>query len=218
METGNEAGEHSRAGIRNSSACGHNANGSPATGNAAQALMFFRSFLKYPNMVGWLVPSSRFVVDGVLKNVDWARARVIVEYGPGLGTFTSRILERMRPDARLITFEINPEFIRFLKSEFSDPRLYIEERSAAEVDGALAEMGLAQADYVISGIPFKPIPHELRRSIVEKTYQILRPGGKFLVYQFTGVVLPYLRGSFDEVACDRELLNLVPTRLFCCGK
>jgi phospholipid N-methyltransferase len=174
-----------------------------APGNAAQALLFFRSFLKHPGMVGWLIPSSRFVVDGVLKNVDWNSAKVIVEYGPGLGTFTSRILERMRPDARLIVFEINPEFISFLKQSFSDSRLVLQERSA---------------DYVISGIPFRPISHQLRKSIVDKTHAILRPGGKFLVYQFSGAVLPYLRGSFDRVSCGRELLNLVPTRLFCCER
>ena len=36
-----------------------------------------------------------------------------VEYGPGVGTFTTKILERMRPDATLIAFEINPDFIKY---------------------------------------------------------------------------------------------------------
>ncbi len=169
-------------------------------------------------MVGWLAPSSRFVVDALLRNVDWTTAKVIVEYGPGLGAFTSRILERMRPDARLIVFEINPDFIRFLRGAFHDPRLHIEERSAELVDLTLGSMGLPQADYVISGIPFRPIPHKVRQTLVEKTHRVLRPGGKFLVYQFTDVVLPYLRERFAKVSSGRELLNVVPTRLFWCER
>src|SRR5437016_5314008 len=60
-----------------------------------QMMLFARNFLKYPSLVGWMLPSSSFVVDQVLRQVDWERARVIVEYGPGIGTFTKEILRRM---------------------------------------------------------------------------------------------------------------------------
>ena len=57
-------------------------------------------------MLGSLIPSSRFLVNDVLNQVDWDKARVIVEYGPGVGGITAEILRRMRPDARLIAIEI----------------------------------------------------------------------------------------------------------------
>jgi phospholipid N-methyltransferase len=184
----------------------------------AQALMFFRGFLKHPGMVGWLMPSSRFVIDQVLKEVDWQSSKLIVEYGPGLGNFTSTILKRMRSDAKLLALEINPEFVSFLQNSFTDPRLKVLDKSAADIDAILAEHGFEQADCVISGIPFSTIPHELRESIVRKTHSILRPGGKFLVYQFSNTVLPYLEESFGHVDCGRELLNLLPTRLYFCRR
>src|SRR5438552_18680974 len=81
---------------------------------AAQLFLFARNFLKHPNMVGWMLPSSPFVVDEVLKQVAWDQARVIVEYGPGVGTFTTKVLERMRPDATLVALELNPDFVQFL--------------------------------------------------------------------------------------------------------
>ena len=71
-------------------------------GWVSQFLLFAKGFLQHPNMVGWVLPSSPFLVDEVLKEVDWERARVIVEYGPGVGAFTTRVLQRMRPDATLI--------------------------------------------------------------------------------------------------------------------
>src|SRR5436853_7620874 len=92
-------------------------------GRVSQLLLFARNFIKHPIMVGWMLPSSPFVVDSVLKQVDWNAARIIVEYGPGVGTFTTRLLERMRPDATLIALETNPEFFRFLKETLHDPRL-----------------------------------------------------------------------------------------------
>ena len=105
-------------------------------------------------MLGSLIPSSRFLVEQLLRDVRWSEARVIVEYGPGVGTISGEILKRMRSDATLVVFEINDEFVDMLSRRFGDPRLRVVHRSAAEVVPVLRELGLGQADYVISGIPF----------------------------------------------------------------
>src|SRR5215831_18155099 len=125
----------------------------------SQLLLFARNFLKHPNMVGWMLPSSPFVVDSVLKQIDWRIARVIVEYGPGVGTFTTRVLERMHTEAILIALETNPEFVCFLNGSVRDPRFRLVHESATEIDAVLARLGFPLADYVISGIPFKTLPH-----------------------------------------------------------
>ena len=65
-------------------------------------LLFARNFFLHPRMLGSIVPSSRFLIRQLLEPVDWAQARVIVEYGPGVGVITSEVLRRMRPDAMLI--------------------------------------------------------------------------------------------------------------------
>jgi len=183
-----------------------------------QLFLFAKNFVKHPNMIGWFLPSSPFVVEEVLKQIDWANARVIVEYGPGLGTFTNDILMRMRPDATLIAFETNNEFYKFLCGSIQDPRFHLLHESATEIDSALKRLGLPPADYVISGIPFKTLPEELRGEIVEKTHAALRPKGEFLVYQLSGAVRPYLERVFGRVRQDFELLNIPPGRLFYCAR
>ncbi|HWQ92068.1 MAG TPA: rRNA adenine N-6-methyltransferase family protein [Clostridia bacterium] len=185
---------------------------------SSQNLLFFKNFLKHPKKVGWLLPSSPFLVDEVLRQIDWSRAKTIVEYGPGTGTFTKPLLQRMRPDARLVALEINPDFFRFLKQTLPDPRLCLVQKSATEIDAVLAELGISHADYVISGIPFKTLPDPLRDSIVRKTHSVLRPKGSFLVYQLSGTVLPYLERVFGNVSRDFELLNIIPARLFYCAR
>ena len=181
-----------------------------------QILLFGRNFIKHPKMLGSLIPSSRFLVNKVLSEVDWGRARVFLEYGPGVGTFTTEILRRMRSDAVLIVLETNADFVRYLRGKIHDDRLHVVHGSAAEADSALERLNLTHADYVISGIPYTTIPPEIRELILRKTHSVLHPNGAFLVYQFTRTVLPYLEQVFGRVRQDFEPLNVMPARLFFC--
>ncbi|HEX2251397.1 MAG TPA: rRNA adenine N-6-methyltransferase family protein, partial [Gemmatimonadales bacterium] len=181
-----------------------------------QFLLFGRNFFKHPKMLGSLIPSSRFLVNHVLAEVDWDRARVFLEYGPGVGTFTTEILRRMRPDAVLVALETNHDFVRFLKRKLRDERLHVVHGSAADADAVLARLKLDRADYVISGIPYTTMPAELREAILRTTHDVLKPDGAFLVYQFTRAVLPYLQQVFGSVHQEFEPLNVMPARLFYC--
>lgn len=167
-------------------------------------------------MLGSLIPSSRFLVNKVLGEVDWTRARVLLEYGPGVGTFTTEILRRMSPDAVLIVLETNGDFVRFLRGHVRDKRLHVVHGSAADADTVLARLDLRHADYVISGIPYTTMPPEAREAILRTTHAVLHPDGAFLVYQFTRSVLPYLQRVFGLVQQDFEPLNVMPARLFYC--
>jgi phospholipid N-methyltransferase len=181
-----------------------------------ETLLFAKNFLQHPRMLGSLIPSSRFLVHRLLAKVDWARARTIVEYGPGVGTITAHILSRMRADARLVVFEMNEDFVRYLARAFPDPRMHVVHGSAETVQGELDRLKLAGADYIISGIPFTTMPMEIRDKIMSESRQALNPGGAVLVYQFTRAVLPYLQTHFRQIRQDYELRNILPARLFYC--
>ena len=189
-------------------------NGRP---HASDMLLFARNFLRRPHMLGSIVPSSRFLVNQVLEPINWERARVIVEYGPGVGPITREILRRMRTDARLIAIETNAEFVHFLKTTFLDERLCVEHDSAAHVQRVLQRLGAPLADYIISGIPLGSMPDPARVDIVTKSRDALQPGGAFLVYQFTSRVLPVLQRTFCDVRRRVEHRNLPPAQLFVCG-
>src|SRR3546814_19739940 len=120
--------------------------------------MFFRQFIKHPGMIGSVIPSSRQLVDSMLEGVDWQRTRLFVEYGPGVGTFTRPILDRLHPDATLLAIDLNLDFVAYLEAEIADPRLRIVHGSAADVRRFIKDAGYAQADYVLSRIPFSTLP------------------------------------------------------------
>jgi len=180
-------------------------------------LLFALNFFRHPFMLGSIWPSSKYLVDEVLRPVNWGQAAVVVEYGPGVGTITGEILKRMRPDANLVVIETNPAFVKFLRGEYQDPRFHVAFESAANVGSILARLGLPRADYIISGIPLGSMPEALRSEIVTRTREALVPGGQFLVYQFTSRVLPQLQRTFGDVQRGLEPRNIPPAHLFVCA-
>jgi phospholipid N-methyltransferase len=194
----------------------HMTNNHRNPGRSRSGLLFALNFFRHPLMLGSIVPSSRFLIRQLLKPVDWSQARVIVEYGPGVGVITAEVLRRMRPDALLIAIETNPDFVSYLRESIKDERLHVVEGSAESVDEILRRYGQSNASYVISGIPFSTIPAPIRERILLKTCDVLKPGGSFLVYQFSSRVLEDLQRIFRYVQRQFEPLNVLPAHLFFC--
>ncbi|MGA2743791.1 MAG: rRNA adenine N-6-methyltransferase family protein [Candidatus Sulfotelmatobacter sp.] len=188
---------------------------SPALSSLA---LFARNFLKSPAMLGSVIPSSSFLVNDMMRQVDWERARVVVEYGPGVGTFTREILKRMRPDAILVAIELNTDFVEYLSDHVRDSRFRVVHGSAARVRGVLAEQNLAPADYIISGLPYLNMPDSLRREILEESRLALRAEGSMLLFQYTRTLQPYLESSFSSVKLNFQLFNILPALIFHCTR
>src|SRR5499425_1617103 len=174
----------------------------PRPSRGEETLLFAKNFLQHPKMLGSLIPSSRFLIGRLLAKVDWTRAQTVVEYGPGVGTITAHILTRMQPKSRLVVFEMNEDFVRYLARAFPDPRLHVVHGSAENVQRELDRLRCNGADYIISGIPFTTMSPELREKIMRESREALKPGGAVLVYQFTRAVLPYLQTHFRKIDQD----------------
>jgi phospholipid N-methyltransferase len=185
-----------------------------AAGAPSPWSMFFQGFLKHPVMVGSVVPSSGRLIRRMLGPVDWTACKVFVEYGPGVGTFCRPILERMAPDAQLIAIDTNPDFVAYLRGSIADSRFSAIAGSAAEVRAIVADHGHANADYVLSGLPFSTLPPGVGPAIAAETHAVLRPGGAFLVYQFSPKVRDYLDPHFARIDHDMEWWNVPPAQLY----
>lgn len=175
---------------------------------------FLVGFLKHPKMVGSVIPSSRILIDRMLAPVDWQNCRLFVEYGPGVGTFTQHILDRLAPDATLITIDTNDDFTRYVSRKFTDSRLIAVTGSAADVRSIVADCGFTSADYILSGLPFSTLPIDVGPAIAAATAQALRPGGAFLVYQFSPKVRQFIAPHFERIVRDFEWRNVPPATLF----
>lgn len=177
-------------------------------------MTFFREFVKHPAMIGSIIPSSPSLVRAVLAPVDWNRTRLVVEYGPGVGTFTRPILERLRPDAMLIAIDVNHDFVRYLNADIADHRFRAVHGSAENVSRIIADHGFRHADYILSGLPFSTLPDGVGECIIEETEAALRPGGAFLVYQYSSYISDFLAPVFGRLEAGFEWRNIPPCRIF----
>jgi phospholipid N-methyltransferase len=183
-----------------------------------QAGLFLKNFLRHPLMLGSAIPSSKYLISRVLDRLDWARTHTAVEYGPGVGTFTRPILDRLSSNASLLAIELNADFTELLRADIDDPRLRIAQGSCADVGRWMRRHQMRQADFILSGIPYTVLPGELRERILVGTREALAPDGVFVVYQYTRAVLPDLQRAFAKVEDDFEPLNILPARVFYCRK
>lgn len=176
--------------------------------------VFFRGFVEHPKMVGSIIPSSGFTIAKMLAPVKWDECALFVEYGPGVGTFCRPVLERLRRDGTLIVIDTNPLYIDYLRKTIADSRFKAVLGSAADVEEIVRAHGFEHADYVLSGLPFSTLPDGVGPAIAAATHRVLRPGGAFLVYQFSAAARDFMAKHFRHIDSGFEPLNVLPCRLF----
>ncbi len=180
---------------------------------------FIKQFFKDKKMVGAVSPSTKFLGEKMLKNVDFDSAKLIVELGPGTGVFTDLIIERMRPDATLLTFELNDNFYDSLNNRIKDPRVKVIHDSAEFIEKYLNELenGI-KSDVVISSLPLMVFPEPLRLAVVDAAYKVLKNEGKYIQFQYSLQSKKLLESKYKDVTVSFTMKNFPPAFVYTCSK
>jgi phospholipid N-methyltransferase len=174
------------------------------------SVLFFKRFLQRPFQIASIIPSSKALVERVADKIDFSHARVIAEYGPGEGVHSREIARRMRPDAKLLLFELDAAFSRDLRRQFAgDSRVIVCNADAFTLPSELARRHIASCDYIVSGIPFSILEIKKKRDLLQKTHDALKPGGSFIIYQVTNELKQHAT-FFDESESEYFLQNIPP--------
>ena len=181
----------------------------------AERLRFLRAFLAHPRQVGAVLPTSRWAVRDMLDLADVPGADLVVELGAGTGVSTGEILARLKPDARLIALEIDPELSRLLEQWFDDPRLQVVCDSAEHIEKYLKG---AKADVVVCALPFTSLDAGLRRRLLDGLPAMLAPAGAAVVIQYSPLIQGELRRRFASVCRRISPRNVPPAFLFACSR
>lgn len=168
---------------------------------------------------GAVAATSRFTQRKMLDEIDWTRARVVVELGPGSGSVTRAILGRLGPRTRFLAVEINDRFVHSLRREIVDPRFHVVHGSAADLPRLLTEQGVAAADAIFSTLPLSTLEPALRGAIVEAAGASLSPHGRLTWVQYQPFVLPpLLRAHVGDFHLRMCVLNLPPAFIYTCAR
>lgn len=128
--------------------------------------MFALEYVKNPRFVGAIASSGRSLAEKMIEAIDFSKVNFIVEYGPGTGAFTEKILSRVKEDTIVILVEINEEFYNILKGFYGHKKNVIIIRDSAEnIDKILKEQSIDSVDCVLSGLPFASLPKEVSSSL-----------------------------------------------------
>src|SRR5258708_6434995 len=172
--------------------------------------LFFKRFLQRPFQIASIVPSSKALVKKVAGKMDFTRPRIIAEYGPGEGVHSREIARRMSEDSQLLLFELDAAFSRDLQRQFADdPRVHVINGDAARLPEELEGRGIPRCDYILSGIPFSILEISKKRALLEKTYEALADGGRFIIYQVTNELRQHAT-LFERVGSEYFLPNIPP--------
>lgn len=141
-----------------------------------------KEVLRANKSTGAIAPSSKQLADVVTELAELSEADVIVEYGPGTGVFTEAILQKKRKDAYFIALEVNPEFVKYTRKRC--PGALVIEDSAQNALKHLRAAGYEHCDAIVSGLPWTRFDDALQDEILDATFEVLRPGGRFVTFAY----------------------------------
>ena len=180
--------------------------------------LFLGKFLRHGTAIASLAPSSPWLSRTTVRNIDWSRARVLVELGAGTGPITKVLAAHAHPDCKLVVLERDPDFARLLRARFEHAQnCEVIEGDVRNLTEILAERAIDRADHVISGLPVPSFPKDLQRDLFRTVKRCLAPEGTFnQITELPWVYWRFYKRFFDQVKFAFEPRNLPPAGAYFC--
>lgn len=162
-----------------------------------------QSFI-HPTKTGSLAPSSEKLCELLTETARLQNASTVIEFGPGTGVFTEKILEKINSDTTFFALEINPKFVAATKMRCPDATVYNDSAENAKIH--LLNHGVEGCDCIISALPWSVFTPGLQDRLLSSIWDILEPGGRLLtVAYFHALVFP------SAQRFKKKLYNTFPT-------
>lgn len=173
--------------------------------------IFLKNFLRNPLQNASVIPSSRAAGRAILADIDWKQTRIVVELGPGNGTFTREILKNCMPNTTIILIELEPTYVKLLQRKFGD-KVHIVHDSAHRLEAILNDFGFDHCDLLLSSLPF--LPNEIRtqidRAIIRQTSQ----GAVFRFFTYMPLVMRHYYRDMPIRKTNFAFWNFPPMWIF----
>jgi phospholipid N-methyltransferase len=169
-----------------------------------ESLRFARQFLRHPKQLGTCFQSGKVLARKMADEVKGCLQ--VVEFGAGTGPVTKEILRRLPENARLTSFEINPDLCRSLE-RIGDSRLHVVNEDAAH-----CERYVVHPDCVVSGLPLTLFNKEAKEEILA----IASRAGRYIQLQYTPMLMREIRRYFPDVRLKFVPQNLPPAFVYVC--
>ncbi len=167
--------------------------------------------------IGSVAPSSKFLVNNMLKSIDFSKPLVIVEFGAGNGAFTKSLITKVHKQSKLISFELNDDFVQELSQRLGKhQQLNLIHDSAFNFEEHLQNLGVKKVDYFVSSLPLALFNAQQKSEFLKTCSNYLQADGKFLQYQYSLNSYKKLKQNFNKVGLGFTLINVPPAFIYEC--
>ncbi|MDE5936357.1 MAG: SAM-dependent methyltransferase [Ruminococcus sp.] len=177
---------------------------------------FIIEYIKHPQTIGAVAPSSKYLAENMIKNINFANCSAIAEYGAGTGIFTAEVIRHRKKGTKFLVVEQNKHFYNILCKKFGKCRdVLIVHGDARNLEKYMSKYNIDKIDYIISGLPFASLPSDISDRILASTRKILaKNGGKFITFQYTLFKKKLFERFFDIEDISVALRNFPPAFVF----
>jgi len=181
---------------------------------SAAPLPFLRGWLRNPVGVGLPFPSSPWTARRLARAVLEAAIPTggpVLELGAGTGSVTQALIALGCPVKRIVAVERDGELCRSLEERF--PGLQVVQGDALDLGRTLANIRLASAGVVLSGLPMRAIAADAAARCYGEAFRIMPPGGAIIQYTY-GLRPPVGLPKLDARFVGREWRNFPPVGIW----
>ena len=180
------------------------------------SIKFVTQFITHPTKTGAILPSSDKLCNLMTDMAELHDVSTVIEFGPGTGVITEKVMKKKSPDTTFFALEINEAFVEATKTRCPDVIIY---QSPAQNARKHLEMhGKSGCDRILSSLPWLAFDGDTQQELIDTIYDVLNPGGKFFTYAYVpGLIFPAawrfrekLTERFDKVTKSEIIWSNVP--------
>ena len=153
-------------------------------------LLFIREAFAEFEHTGAIFPTSRWAAQALSKPLENRTAPMkILELGPGQGSVTVKILERMMDGDELLICEINPRLMRVLKTRLRKMPVYRKRESQIRFFCGPAQDLPTETKFnvIVCALPFLNFDLKTVEDIFSKIKKICAQRSVMTYYEFIGI-------------------------------
>ncbi|WP_037077299.1 class I SAM-dependent methyltransferase [Pseudonocardia spinosispora] len=187
--------------------------------------IFLAAALRRPGVVGAVAPSSHSLGQVLATVVPTRGEPTVVELGPGTGTVSRAIEQRLPSEGVHYGIEIDDAMADHL--ERTRPRMRVLRGDVAQLRAILGRDDVSRADAVVSGLPWSLFSADRQAELLTQIRRFLAPGAGFSTFAYRHTTPLFsaqrfremLHTHFDEVVETRTVWrNVPPAFVYICHK
>lgn len=192
-----------------------------------ELVFFFSRFVSRPGNVAAICPSSRYLTRRMFRDLDLGPDDVVLELGPGTGSFTREIdaLHRRGVMTGYLGIERDEGMVRYLSARF--PTLGFATGDVVDVRDICRQRSLPPATLVICGVPLLLMDEAVLSSVLADIHDCMSEEAVFRAFSYVhcyptrraSLLRQLIRTSFRHgFGISSVLRNLPPAVVLTGGK